>query len=241
MTATDPTPAADITATNREAWLVRAIDLFFRPEFAKLGYKIPDPIHVSVGWGCGRAGAESKDIAGQCWSGVASKDSAPHIFISPMVDDPIEVLAILAHELVHATLDPIMDHGKPFRTLALEIGLVGPMAATEASNGAAAEYMLLAEPTGLLGVYPHSAISIFEFARKGAPVPQTVGGPPRRITSGPAKQTGSRHIRVFCPDHPQAFAVRSCQSAVDQGSTPLCGVNGDDGTPCGLRMVPPAG
>jgi hypothetical protein len=227
------------TATrNREAWLDRAIDLFFRPLFAQLGYKIPDVVHVSVGWGQGRAGAESKDIAGQCWSGVTSEDSAPHIFISPMLSDPIEVLGTVAHELVHATLDPVMDHGKEFRSLATKIGLVGKMTATVPDVSTSAQYMLLTQPDGDLGPYPHSALSILELPVRSRQ-PEMAGGPPRRVTSGPAKQE-ARWVKVVCPDHEGAPVVRTSRRAVEDGRGPLCGEPVDDhGTPCGQRMTLP--
>lgn len=226
--------------TNRESWLVKAIDVYFRPLFAQLGYKIPDVVHVSVGWGAGRAGAESKDIAGQCWSGMASpKDNAPHVFISPMLSDPIEVLGTLAHELVHATLDPVMDHGKEFRTLATAIGLTGKMTATTADVVTAAQYVLLTEPSGDLGPYPHSAIEILSLPTR-AREPQTVGGPkPRRVSSGPAKQE-ARWVKVVCPDHESAPVVRTSRRTVEDGRAPLCGESVDDhGTPCGQRMILP--
>lgn len=227
------------TTHNRESWLVKAIDVYFRPLFAQLGYKIPDVVHVSVGWGAGRAGRESTDIAGQCWSGLASpKDNAPHIFICPMLADPIEVLATLAHELVHATLDPVMDHGKDFRTLAVQIGLAGKMTATTADVVTAAQYVLLTEPTGDLGPYPHSAIELLSLPVRSRD-PELVGGPKRRITSGPAKQE-ARWVKVVCPDHEGAPVVRTSRRTVEDGRAPLCGMPVDDhGTPCGQRMILP--
>ena len=236
-----PTPAPGADTHTREAWLEKAIAVYFRPLFEQIGYKIPELVHVSVGWGYGRASAESKIILGQCWSGVASEDSAPHIFVSPMVSDPAEVLAIIAHELIHATLDPDMSHGKEFKTLADAVGLTGPMTETTADISTSAEYMLMAEEGGELGPYPHSALSVFEFAKNPAKVPEYVGGPtPRRkVTSGPAPQR-ARWLRVRCADHPSGGSVMTSRSTVDRGAAPMCGESIDDlGTPCGNRMTLP--
>lgn len=234
------TPDQDPTTTpesrSREAWLQKAIDIHFRPMFAQIGYTIPETIHVSVGWGYGRASAESKNIAGQCWSGMASEDSFPHIFISPMMVDPAEVLGTLAHELVHATLDPIMDHGKDFKILATAVGLVGPMTATTADMSTGMEYMLMAEDGGELGPYPHSMLSVLVLPDRAKTL-ELVGGPPQRITSGPAPQV-ARWVRVVCPNHPGAPSVRTARATVGSGRSPLCGEPIDEiGTPCATRMV----
>jgi hypothetical protein len=45
---------------------------------------------------------------------------------------PMQVAAILGHELVHAAVGVAARHGKPFRRVAKGIGLVGQMAATTA-------------------------------------------------------------------------------------------------------------
>src|SRR4051812_1552504 len=242
-TPVDPQSADEnVVAVNREAWLQRAIDIYFRPVFDQLGYAIPPVIHVSVGWGAGRAGAESKDIAGQCWGGSASADSYPHIFISPAVGDAAEVLGILAHELVHATLDPFLDHGKDFRDLATAIGLMGKMTATTPDMATYTQYMLLASDGEELGPYPHSAISLLSLPRLAA-VPELVGAPPRRISSGPAPQT-ARWFRVRCPEHPDGGSVRISRATAERGATPLCGEpvgevpaagEADVRPPCGLR------
>jgi len=232
---------------NREEWLTRAVDAYFRAVFERLGYKIPRPIHLSVGWGRGRNGAESKDMPGQCWSGSWSTDGAPHVFISPSLGyanetadedgNPVPgVLGVLAHMLVHAALDPFMDHGAEFRKLARALGLEGPMAATEVGNPLGAEFHLLTQDDGILGPYPHAKIEVLEFP---AQVPQLVGVGPRRAHSGPAKQTGSRHAKVMCVQHPDNYVVRTSRAAVERGMGPLCGAawDDDDGTPCGRRMT----
>jgi len=235
-----PTPNTAHTDTRtREQWLEKAIEVYFRPLFAQLGYTIPERIHVSVGWGVGqsRATQETAAILATCWSGTVSEDSFPHIFISPTLAKASEVLATLAHELVHATLDPEMSHGKDFKTLAEQIGLVGRMTATVADSASGAEYMLLAEESGDLGPYPHSAIDLsLVLTRVPKPELVPVGGPEPKISSGPRAQS-NRWVRVSCPDHPAAPTVRTSRKTVEQGRAPLCGENDESGMPCAMRMT----
>lgn len=248
MASPNPLPDYDpddhTVATNREAWLQRSIDRYFRPMFAQLGYTIPATVHVSVGFGRGNSGGESRGVPGSCWSGVNSEDSWPHVFLSPVLADPAAALAVLAHMLVHATLDPVLDHGQDFKTLATAIGLEGPMTATSANLATSAEYMLMAEPDGELGPYPHSAIHLLELPSRVAAVPELVGGPARRVSSGPATQT-TRWYRAVCPEHgTEAGSVRISRKTVQRNAAPLCGepigeppVEGPDTRPpCGLRM-----
>jgi hypothetical protein len=44
--------------------------------------------------------------------------------------DSMEIVGVLAHELVHATVRVKAGHGKPLKQCALKIGLTGPMRAT---------------------------------------------------------------------------------------------------------------
>jgi hypothetical protein len=52
------------------------------------------------------------------------------IMISPVLDDPMRVAGVLAHELVHATVGTQHGHKGPFAKLAKKIGLEGKMTAT---------------------------------------------------------------------------------------------------------------
>jgi hypothetical protein len=235
-----PVPHVHADTQTREQWLEKAIEVYFRPLFAQLDYTMPERIHVSVGWGVGqsRATQETANILATCWSGTVSADSFPHIFISPTLVKASEVLATLAHELVHATLDPEMSHGKDFRTLAEKIGLVGRMTATVADSASGAEYMLLAEESGELGPYPHSAIDL-SLVLTRAPKPELVpagGAPLPKISSGPKPQS-NRWVRVSCPDHRGAPTVRTSRKSVAEGRAPLCGENDESGMPCAMRMT----
>lgn len=233
------------TFADREEWLHRALETYMRPLFRQLGYRLPDVIHLSVGFPFGKKGTpgESKDIPGETWSGVHSGDNHPHVFISPFESDAIVVLETLLHECVHCYLDPDMSHDdglggnmadKPFRVIATAIGLVGHLDATRADGWLREIFaQMVGEPTtdpdgntvgGELGPYPHPALMLLPSLAVNDPqavVPATTGRAPR-TTSGPAKQR-NRWITVKCPKHPGAPTVHSTRTAILEGRAPLCG------------------
>jgi hypothetical protein len=196
-TAANSTGATDLHAT-RELWLEHAIEVF-RPRFDEVGFPLPERFHVSVGFGYG-AKRESAKLLGQCWSGLASTDGFPHVFISPEMGDTMEVLRTLLHELIHGALDSpegIQDgHTKRFAEIATRLGFEGKMTETPASVGLQAELFTVA---AALGDYPHGALDV---AMANVPVPVPVGsdphGPRTRTRTGPNRQT-NRHIKIKCP------------------------------------------
>jgi hypothetical protein len=135
---------------TREAWLLQAIDLL-RPLFLSKGHQIPEQVSVS----CGFASTGNKIHIGQCWSRQSSTNECNQVFISPTVDDPVTVLDILVHELVHAVDDCQHKHGKEFKKIALSLGMKGPMRSAEAGP----ELKKRLEEMALkLGPYPHGKL-----------------------------------------------------------------------------------
>jgi hypothetical protein len=82
-------------------------------------------------------------------------DKTTEIFISPFVDDAIEVLSILTHEMLHAAVGTVNKHGPVFKQAARTVGLVGPATATQPSD---ALRQTLVELYAGLGTYPHAAL-----------------------------------------------------------------------------------
>lgn len=179
---------------TRERWLEDAIDVF-RPWFVQVGHELPERFHVSVGFGYG-AKRENAKLEGQCWAGKASADGVNHIFISPEIGDTLEVLRVLLHELIHASLDGpdgIRDgHRGKFAEIATRLGFTGPMTETPASPSLQAECLTIA---AVLGEYPHGALRVKTLVNK-TPVP--VGGGNGGWHSGPRAQT-NRHAKCLCP------------------------------------------
>ena len=82
---------------NREEWLSTMADMM-APVFAANGYTLPK-IRMSIGFPS--QGSRGKAI-GQCWDSSASDDGTYEILIRPDRHEPMDVAAILAHELGHA-------------------------------------------------------------------------------------------------------------------------------------------
>jgi hypothetical protein len=202
-TAFNPQTAFD----TREAWLIRAIDVF-RPRFAEIGFPLPDQMHVSVGFG-GTAKKENKTTLGTAWPRSRSEDNLNHVFISPEDSDTTRILATLLHELVHVALDNEDGHTKRFRKIALALGMEGKMTETIPGPALEAELVVIAAE---LGEFPHARLD----ASRGR------GG----RSSGPAPQA-NRHHKAVCDD--DGYTVRLSRKWAEAGA-PRCGI-------CGERMT----
>ena len=144
--------------TTREQWLHNAVE-FISPIFKNKGYTIPK---VQVSCGFPSSGNKSKHV-GQCWGKSSTSDGTNQLFISPVLDEPVQVLDTLVHELVHAVDDCMHHHGPEFKKIATDVGLQGLM--REASAGP----WLLEQLTSIsrqLGKYPHSKINLSHSSSK---------------------------------------------------------------------------
>lgn len=187
------------THTTREAWLVAAVEAL-APLFAEADETLP-AVKVSVGWPGGRGRKNS--VIGQCWSPEVAADEVSHVFISPVLDDAVRVLDVLAHELVHAINYAAGDpcgHKGAFARIAKAIGLTGKMTATVAGDDLRARLEALAAD---LGAYPHGALM------PGAPG-----------ADGPKKQ-GTRMLKVECAEG-SGYVVRMTRKWIDEFGTPAC-------------------
>lgn len=136
------------------------------------GERLP-PVRVS----CGFPSRSVRKVAGQCWAPTSSGDGISQMFISPLIDDPVEVLSTLLHELCHAIImrrdqearrkDPnhklTPGHGAAFKALATAVGLEGKMTATVPSASLTELLRLTSEK---LGKYPHAALSLSDLPLK---------------------------------------------------------------------------
>lgn len=178
--------------STREEWLTAAIELL-APLYAEVGESLPT-VRVSVGWpgGSGR----NNSVIGQCWATAASGDSVSQIFISPVLDDAVRVLDVLAHELIHALDDNESGHKGRFAKVAKGIGLTGKMTATVAGAELEARLQGLAVE---LGAYPHSAIS---------------------PAVGVKKQT-TRMLKVECSEG-SGYVARMTRKWLEEFGAPFC-------------------
>ena len=175
--------------TARETWLQAAIAAM-SPWFARVNAKPIPEIRVSVGW-AKRAG---KNKIGWCWKQEVSADGVTEIQISPEKADPVKVLDILLHEMVHASDNCESQHRGYFRKTALALGLTGKMTATVPGEELEKTIRELALE---LGPYPHAALS-----------------PTARV----GKQ-GTRMLKVVCPD--DGYTLRTTKKWIDLG-LPTC-------------------
>jgi hypothetical protein len=129
---------------------------------------------VSCSFPSVRALGRKRRRIGEVWHFSASADGSYEILISPSLDDPLDVTATLAHEIVHVTVGFECGHLAAFKHCALAVGLEGPMTATRPGD---AFKRSIATILDALGPYPH--------ARLGSPLGQS----PMRTTARPP-QTG---------------------------------------------------
>lgn len=182
---------------SREDWLGRMVDAL-RPVFAGHGHPLPERIRVSCGWPSRSALSGKAKRIGEAWSQRCSADGSHETFLSPVLADPIEVGATLVHELVHHAVGVEAGHKGPFRTLALAVGLTGPMRATSAGKDLQERLHALAE---VLGPYPHASLS---------------GGERKRQTT--------RMLKVTCADC--GCIVRMTRQWLDDTGAPTCACGG---------------
>lgn len=136
---------------TREAWLDAAV-LEMRPIFTQIDRVVPPLVRVSTGWSKGA----KKSSVGWCWKSEVASDAASNIFISPELVDPVIILAVLMHELAHATNDCRDGHGGDFLKMHARLGFVGKPTASMTS---AALFDQLSPIADRLGEYPHAKLT----------------------------------------------------------------------------------
>lgn len=148
---------------NREHWLTEA-SAGLAPVLAEAGLKTPAKLRVTCGFPSKGALAQGAGkVIGQCWYPTNSKDKTTELMVSPVLSDPVRVIGVLAHELVHASLKPGIGHGKPFADAVKAIGLEGkPTATTEGEAFKQRVAKLLAK----LGPYPHANLDAIKGQKK---------------------------------------------------------------------------
>lgn len=191
---------------TREAWLQAAgqamRELVFSTEDAD--FIVPE-FRVSVGWPKGKRSTTS--VVGECFNTANFEDKVPQIYISPILADPIELLAVLAHEMIHALDDCKNGHRGHFAYVFKRIGMTGKR--TQSAVGEELALVLKTISEGL-GEYPHSRMG------RGA-----------GKKSGPKKQT-TRMLPVKCVDPECGYSLRTTRTWIEVG-LPTC--------PCGYPMA----
>jgi hypothetical protein len=134
---------------TREEYLIKASEHI--KDIVFTNYTIPK-FKISTGFTGTKKGLKA---IGSCWRAEASEDNVAQIFISPVIDDTIEVLGVLIHEIIHA-IYPDSGHKGLFRKAALDVGLEGKMTATTVGAELKERLNALVENIGL---YPHAKLN----------------------------------------------------------------------------------
>lgn len=139
----------------RESWLTAGVALL-RPWFDRAGASVSVPLRVSCSFPTRRGLAAKNRVVGQCVYGEASADGTTELLISPVLDDPAEVLGTLAHEMAHAALPKGVGHKAPFAKLAKQLDLEGPAKSAGAGEAFKARAAAI---LATLGPLPHARIT----------------------------------------------------------------------------------
>lgn len=136
---------------SREQWLEAAAQRL--APLAGIG-KHETP-RISVGFPSTRALSTNKRRIGECWHAKACEDGRPQVYISPVLTDPIDVLATVLHELGHVRF-PDAGHKGPFKRFMKQAGLEGKPTATVPGPQCTLTLRSIAAD---LGPYPHSKLT----------------------------------------------------------------------------------
>jgi hypothetical protein len=138
---------------TREQWLIAACR-HLSPILDEAGAMSPS-VAVSIGFPKRRRGGMAH--LGECWDGSLTADGRPAIFVSPILQDPLRILDVLLHELVHAAVGVKCGHRGRFVTVARACGLEGKPTATIAGSNLRSRLNALSVE---LGPLPHAALMV---------------------------------------------------------------------------------
>lgn len=156
------------TAQNRETWLEEMTQKYVIPHFTECGFEylaystVPIKFSVSFIEGVRSSGKGTKTI-GAHYSHHFSKGGEQHILIHPSLENSVQVVGVLIHELIHAQLPTDAGHGKEFRNIALKVGLCGKMTATEETDELKEK---IASWVKKVGEYPHKSFDVSKSRKK---------------------------------------------------------------------------
>lgn len=135
---------------TREEWLTQAVKAM-APMLEAHGAKMPNDWAISVGFP--KRGFKRNPAIGECWSPEVSPNKVSHMFISPIIGNPLAILWTTLHEMIHAAVGLKHKHSGEFRRVARAVGLKGKLTATFAEEGTEL-YKALEKINADLGEYP---------------------------------------------------------------------------------------
>ena len=191
---------------TRESWL-RAAAHDLRSFFEVCGYPIPPNIRYAIAFpSTGRRGPR----VGECWHSSTSDDGNFEIIIRADIADPVEVLGVLTHELVHACVPADAGHGKVYREAALKLGLEGKMRHAMPGKLLNGRLVRLAES---LGPLPHAKLNIDR-------------GRDNKLSADRPKKQRTNLLKAECAGKGCGYTVRVTSKWVKDIGPPHCPVHG---------------
>jgi hypothetical protein len=192
---------------TREGWL-NYVAQRMGPMFERLGAPLPAQLRIAIGFTS--SGRRSRHI-GECWDNQCSEDRHFEIFIRPDLSEskdlmPMQVAAILAHELVHAAIGVTAGHRKEFRRVARGIGLVGQMAATTAG--------------------PEFEEALWPVLKEAGPLPHGRLSSTSGASSHSSRRKRQHPSRVECVCNTCGYAAHTTRRWFDLAGAPLCPKHG---------------
>lgn len=185
-------------SAERHEWLEDAGHYAAKLLRDRTDLEVPKAVRVSVGWpGLGRK------AIGSCWHLKASGDGHREIFISPVLEDGVQIVATLIHEMIHASLPDDAKHGKLFGKPARAVGLEGKLTATYAGE----------ELEGLIKAWVETR---GQYPAKGL-----------LKSLGAEKKQTTRMLKVSCCREHEEYVVRMSRAQFERAA-PICGICGED-------------
>jgi|SRR5271170_54342 len=188
--------ALGMTSAQRHEWLETAAAWCGRA-LEKAGHPVPAGTRVSFGF----AGRQPRKTLGFCFHAAASSDNVREVFVGPHIKDPVEIVGVVLHELIHAALPDGEGHGKTFGKVARAVGLEGKLTATVVGEGLRETIQ-----TKFLAHHPYSAGTI-------------------NLDAGRKKQT-TRLIKVACAQC--GYTARTTAKWLDAAGPPICPIHNDE-------------
>ena len=146
---------------DREGWLIETAQFILDDILLPVSPDHAAPrVRLSIGNPTGR---NSKALA-CCYKREASADAHNEIFVTPSMDDSLEILSALVHELIHAIDNCESGHRGFFAITARRVGLEGKLTQTHASTDLKA---ILQGYIDLLGDIPHAKLDMSKARKKG--------------------------------------------------------------------------
>jgi hypothetical protein len=147
---------------NREHWLTLGADMVFYDVTSPAGYSTNvngDPLisalRISVGHPSKFAFRKGGKALGETFDANFSTDGTTEIFITPFLDDSIEVLTQVVHEMGHAVLGVKQGHNENYAIYMAKVGLKGTVTKPVITPKLRRALEVIVSK---LGPYPHSKL-----------------------------------------------------------------------------------